>query len=641
MKKIKCTCIILRLLKFCNRSQLLFILLMIPTLISLRCDCGNNSGANENSNIEPINAPANLYAEPVSSSQIILTWDDNSDNEDGFKIERSNNGTSFETIVTVSTDSYSDTGLIFETDYYFRVRAYYIDSDIEYFSEYSNVTNATTFSQSIDDQPFLEQPTDTVKEHGITDTSIVQKFPPLNDIINKPAPDLPVYGLYTWYSSWGDWYHRYDDINDVGWKSVRVGGFHHAMDPDTLEIYDALDETMVGLLENGNYEPVYTLKSKKTRADYGDGEEPDFNNLEDDQAFIDGYVDVLDVMMNRYGPGGTFFDEYPELPYRPILHWEIWNEPNLHYLLSGEYWDGLDKEGKADLYARLLIGAYNHIRSNSTWDDVKVVAPGVCGVSAANADNDGEGWRKSFVQSVHENLVEHGGHANYYDILSTHPYTHDVAPDTEHLLSSYSYSPPNSHSEIRESMEDFGNGNKPVWYTEVGWHRDVGHFDADEHESVTERLQAAYVSRLYLIAIRLGVERAHIMFVSDSDTFNGGFFNNDDRSWWEQTYAVNNMINLMPNPKLIGAVNDGGYGENDLPDSYGYYAYTFDPDTTVTGEPSVIVAWNVEGPITVSIPCDPGDYIVYSMLGDSGIVSASDSSLSVEIGPCPIYITKE
>ena len=156
-----------------------------------------------------------------------------------------------------------------------------------------------------------------------------------------------------------------------------------------------------------------------------------------------------------------------------------------------------------------------------------------------------------------------------------------------------------------------------------------------------ERLQAAYVSRLYLIAMRLGVERAHIMFVSDSDTFNGGFFNNDDRSWWEQTYAVNNMINLMPNPRLIGAIHDGGYGENDLPDSYGYYAYTFDPDTTVTGEPSVIVAWNVEGPITVSIPCDPGDYIVYSMLGDSGIVSASDSSLSVEIGPCPIYITKE
>ncbi|MDY6933641.1 MAG: fibronectin type III domain-containing protein [Spirochaetota bacterium] len=616
-------------------STLIWKLLLIIIVISFFMIFGCN-------NVNPSNPtpipPTNLQVSVISCSQIDLSWEDNSDNEDGFKIERAPdyNGTpgGYGEIAGVARDetSFNDCGLDAGTSYYYRIKAFSSLGD----SGYSNEVKDATKTPGSD----FDQPTDIEKRYGDTDTSIIQNFPPLDDIINKPAPDLPVYGLYTWYSSWGDWYHRYDDINDVGWKSVRVGGFHHAMDPDTLEIDDALDETMVGLLENGNYEPIYTLKSKKTRADYGDGEEPDFFNIEDDQAFIDGYVDVLDVMMNRYGPGGTFFDEYPELPYRPILHWEIWNEPNLHYLLSGEYWDGLDKEGKADLYARLLIGAYNHIRSNSAWDDVKVVAPGVCGVSAANADNDGEGWRKSFVQSVHENLVEHGGHANYYDILSTHPYTHDVAPDTEHLLSSYSYSPPNSHSEIRESMEDFGNGDKPVWYTEVGWHRDVGHYDADEHESVTERLQAAYVSRLYLIAMRLGVERAHIMFVSDSDTFNGGFFNNDDRSWWEQTYAVNNMINLMPNPKLIGAVNDGGYGENDLPDSYGYYAYTFDPDTTVTGEPSVIVAWNVEGPITVEIPCESGEYRVFDMLGGDEKAITTSSQLRVNIGPCPIYIVR-
>jgi len=36
----------------------------------------------------PPNAPSGLSASALSSSQILLTWQDNSDNEDGFKIER-------------------------------------------------------------------------------------------------------------------------------------------------------------------------------------------------------------------------------------------------------------------------------------------------------------------------------------------------------------------------------------------------------------------------------------------------------------------------------------------------------------------------------------------------------------------------
>src|SRR5262249_41801091 len=34
------------------------------------------------------------------------------------------------------------------------------------------------------------------------------------------------------------------------------------------------------------------------------------------------------AVVRRYGPGGTFWSQYPELPRRPIRWWEIWNEPN-------------------------------------------------------------------------------------------------------------------------------------------------------------------------------------------------------------------------------------------------------------------------------------------------------------------------
>jgi hypothetical protein len=87
-------------------------------------------------------APSNLSAVAVSSSQINLSWVDNSGNESGFKIERSSDGSSFSQIAVVGKDvvSYSDTGLNAITQYYYRVRAYKGNKD----SSYSNTASATT-----------------------------------------------------------------------------------------------------------------------------------------------------------------------------------------------------------------------------------------------------------------------------------------------------------------------------------------------------------------------------------------------------------------------------------------------------------------------------------------------------------------
>ena len=79
-------------------------------------------------------APANLQVLPVSISQIDISWTDNSNNEDGFKIERKVGGASYEQIGSVGIDitSYSDTGLTCGTDYYYRVRAYNGLGDSDY-----------------------------------------------------------------------------------------------------------------------------------------------------------------------------------------------------------------------------------------------------------------------------------------------------------------------------------------------------------------------------------------------------------------------------------------------------------------------------------------------------------------------------
>ncbi len=87
-------------------------------------------------------APTNLLATAISSSQITLSWTDNSSNESGFQIQRSSDGVSFVLIATVGINvtTYTDNGRTAATTYYYRVRAFNSRGN----SAVSNVASATT-----------------------------------------------------------------------------------------------------------------------------------------------------------------------------------------------------------------------------------------------------------------------------------------------------------------------------------------------------------------------------------------------------------------------------------------------------------------------------------------------------------------
>ena len=89
-------------------------------------------------------APSNLTATAVSSSQINLSWSDNSNNETGFKIERCQGGgcTGFVQIAQVGANvtTFSNTGLSSNTRYRYRVRAFNAVGN----SGYSNIASART-----------------------------------------------------------------------------------------------------------------------------------------------------------------------------------------------------------------------------------------------------------------------------------------------------------------------------------------------------------------------------------------------------------------------------------------------------------------------------------------------------------------
>ncbi|MBN1673108.1 MAG: lamin tail domain-containing protein, partial [Kiritimatiellae bacterium] len=103
---------------------------------------------------QPPAAPSDAAAVAVSASRIDVTWRDNSDNEDGFKIDRRQSGTdTWIRIATLTADqtALNDIDLPTETKFYYIIKAYNTTGD----SAYSATADATTpaGTQSVPAQP--------------------------------------------------------------------------------------------------------------------------------------------------------------------------------------------------------------------------------------------------------------------------------------------------------------------------------------------------------------------------------------------------------------------------------------------------------------------------------------------------------
>lgn len=121
-----------------------FAAIIISTLIA--CGSGGSSETPPPPNYTPVlDAPSGLSAVAVSSTQINLSWNDESDNENGFKIERKTSGGEYAEIAQVGANSgvFSDTGLTADTTYLYRVRAYNNDGNSAYSAEATAATLGT------------------------------------------------------------------------------------------------------------------------------------------------------------------------------------------------------------------------------------------------------------------------------------------------------------------------------------------------------------------------------------------------------------------------------------------------------------------------------------------------------------------
>jgi hypothetical protein len=105
--------------------------------------CVLNTGGGCVADIGCLNSPTSLTISAPSANTLFISWTDNSTVEQGFRIERSTDNSSWAVIATVAADvtNHTNSSLSTNTQYYFRVRAYYGTSN----SGYTNVANKYTW----------------------------------------------------------------------------------------------------------------------------------------------------------------------------------------------------------------------------------------------------------------------------------------------------------------------------------------------------------------------------------------------------------------------------------------------------------------------------------------------------------------
>ena len=439
----------------------------------------------------------------------------------------------------------------------------------------------TTFSGAL-----LTQPSYVPGNYALTP----QPFPNADWVIGRKYPGYPVYGLYSYA-----WTYREfrEDIRQIGWKFFRLGGKYS-------------DQDMLMLMED-DVEASFHVTDGKPVGSYPN-----------EEAFLSSAEQQTEAFLDRYGPGGTFFETYPEHSSKHVKYVHVWNEPNFHYLISTQATTKAAQQQKAVLYGKLLTRVSSMIRER--WPSVQIL-----GFDTGRANPNST----DFISLVYENYPNLH---ETYDILATHPGVDPVPPEADNVNTWGSYSIVKNTSVIRDIIRSRSPGGaKRIWFTEGGWkiHYSSGGLNQSNPETtVSPLVQAAYACRYYATALRLGVDRVTPFFIVDTNSLNGGFFDGQTKQWRPSAQAVQNMIALMPAPELTEVLHDGDDG---------LFVYRFRPDATVASQDSVIMAWNVEGPKQVTLELGSPQIQIVDMLG--GTASAQgNGTFELEVGPCPIYI---
>jgi len=138
----------------------------------------------------------------------------------------------------------------------------------------------------------------------------------------------------------------------------------------------------------------------------------------------------------RYGRGGSFWRNNPELQPLPITAYQVWNEPNLP-----AYWR---PHNDAAGYLRLV---------RLTRARLHAVDPKALIVLAGLPDSRHGTRMLDYVRAIYAQ----SGARTLFDVMALNPYAPDAGGVLEKL------------DQVRALMDRRGDRRTPIWVTEVGW----------------------------------------------------------------------------------------------------------------------------------------------------------------------------
>ena len=149
-----------------------------------------------------------------------------------------------------------------------------------------------------------------------------------------------------------------------------------------------------------------------------------------------GFERFARAAAERYGTDGTFWKQNPNVPKLPITEWQVWNEPN-----SPLFWK---PSPDAAQYLRLLRAFNSAVKGSDPR--ARILLGGLFPTPRNGISLD------RFLSALYE-----GGGGRLFDGVAIHPYARTPRDAIERV------------AQARAVMRHFGDEDKPIWITEVGW----------------------------------------------------------------------------------------------------------------------------------------------------------------------------
>lgn len=296
---------------------------------------------------------------------------------------------------------------------------------------------------------------------------------PAADRRDNPSP-YGVLAFLDWNHDWNNF--QYDSMEKVErdiqlMKKAKVGFVRQAFPWNIIEPQE-------GQFEFERYDDIVALMKKNKIAVLGtlsytaEWTGRAWNDAPDPDLFV-GYVKAT---VSRYKDS--------------IKYWEIWNEPD-----QPTYWKNQDRMVG---YTRLLKKIYPVIKE---IDPTAVVVLGSVNTPFP-------------LKQMYRN-----GAQGHFDVVNVHPFVNPLFPHPLERLKGI-------YTGVRQSMVQYGDKNKPIWFTEVGC-PGVAH---PEHEKgwwegvpPSEEQQAKWVTSIYEEPLRWpGVQKIFWAFFRDTNSFGDG-----------------------------------------------------------------------------------------------------------------------